>query len=73
MGNTISDMDMEIEQKDNKIEFLEVKIGLPVFKVIEELNKLGLNKTSFKRNVDRNMEGLINSLNNHRSFENKKQ
>ena len=31
-------MDIEIEQKDNKKEFLENKIGLPDSKVIEETN-----------------------------------
>ena len=44
MGNTIEDMDIETEQKDNKIEFLEKKIGLPDSKVIEEMKKLRLNK-----------------------------
>ena len=44
MGETISDMDMEIEQKDNKIQFLEDKIGIPDSKVIEEMNRLDLNK-----------------------------
>ena len=29
MGETISDMDKEIEQKDNKTQFLEDKIGIP--------------------------------------------
>ena len=28
MGDTIDDMDIEIEQKDNKISFLENKIGV---------------------------------------------
>ena len=44
MGETISDIDMEIEQKDNKIQFLEDKIGIPNSKVIEEMNRLDLNK-----------------------------
>ena len=48
MGETISDMDMEIEQKDNKIQFLEDKIGIPDSKVIEEMNRLDLNKLSCK-------------------------
>ena len=29
MGETISDMDKKLEQKDNKKQFLEDKIGLP--------------------------------------------
>ena len=40
MGDTIEDMDFEIEQKDNKIDFLQNKITLPDRKVIEEMNKL---------------------------------
>ena len=46
MGETISDMDMEIEQKDNKIQFLEDKIGIPASKVIEEMDRLDINKIS---------------------------
>ena len=38
MGETISDMDVEREQKDNKIQFLNDKIGIPDSKVIEEMN-----------------------------------
>ena len=34
-------MDLEIEQKDNKTEFLENKIRSPDCKIIEEMNKLG--------------------------------
>ena len=41
MGDTIEDMDIEIEQKDKKIEYLEIKIGLKDSKVIEEKNKYG--------------------------------
>ena len=48
MGNTTEDMNIEIEQKDNKIEFLEDKIGLPGCKVIEEMNRLGLEKNQLK-------------------------
>ena len=35
MGETISNLDLEIQQKDNKIQFLEDKIGTPGSKVIE--------------------------------------
>ena len=72
MGDTIEDMDIEIEQKD-KIEFLENKIGLPDCKVIEEMNRLGLNKISSKRKGDRIMDRLNNSLKNHKHIKNKKQ
>ena len=36
MGDTIEDMDIEMDQNDNKIKFSEKKIGLPDSKVIEE-------------------------------------
>ena len=48
MGDTINDMDVEIEQKDNKILFLEDKIGFTDDKVIEEMNRLDLNKITDK-------------------------
>ena len=46
MGETISDMDIELEQKDNKIQFSENKIGIPDSQVIEEMNRLNINKIS---------------------------
>ena len=70
MSDTIGNMDTEIEQKDNKIDFSENKIGLPDCKVIEEMNKLGINKISSKRKGDRIMDRLNNSLNNHKYNEN---
>ena len=51
MGNTMEDIDIETEQKDNKIEFLENKKGLPDSKFIEEMKNLGLKKTSYKKKV----------------------
>ena len=48
MGDTINDMDTEIEQKDNKISFLENKIGVTDDKIVEEMNRLDLNKISDK-------------------------
>ena len=48
MGDTIINMDVEIEQKDNKISFLENKIGVTDDKVIEEMNRVDLNKISDK-------------------------
>ena len=63
MGETISDMDIELEQKDNKIKVLEDKIGIPDSNVIEEMNRLELNKTSSKENNDRIMIRLKNTLN----------
>ena len=61
----------EMEQKDNKIEFLENKIGLPDSKVFEKMNRLGLNKISSKRKSHRIMNRLNNSLNIH-NYINKK-
>ena len=51
MGDIIEDVDIEIEQKDNKLEVLENKIALPGCKKFEESNRLGLNKTSSKEKV----------------------
>ena len=51
MGETKSDMDMEIEQKSNKKQFLEDKKGIPDSKVIEEMNRLDLNKISCKEKM----------------------
>ena len=49
MGDTINDMDVEIEQKHNKISFLENKIGVTDDKVVQEMNRLDLNKISDKK------------------------
>ena len=35
IGDTIEDMDIEIEQKDNKIEIFELKKGLPDCKLLK--------------------------------------
>ena len=66
MGDTIDVFDIEKEQKENKIEFLEKEKALPDCKVNKKMNKLGLNKISSKRRGDRIMDRLINSLNNHK-------
>ena len=41
MGDTFEDLDIEMEHKDNEIEYLKKELGLPHCKVIEEMNKLG--------------------------------
>ena len=64
MGETLSDMDMEIEQKDNKIHFLEDKEGLPDSKVTEEMNRIDLNKISSKEESDRVRNRLNKKLHN---------
>ena len=65
MGKTISDRDIELEQKDNKIQFSEVKIGIPDSKDAQETNRLDLNKMSSKNKCDRIMNRLNKTLNNH--------
>ena len=62
-------MDMEIEKKHRKIEVSENKIGLLDCKVIEEMNRVGLNKLSSKRKNDRIMDRFNNSPNNREYFE----
>ena len=66
-------MDIEIEQKDFKIEFLDYKMGLPDSKVIEETNRLGLNKMASKRKGDRIMDTFNYTLDNQKQIKNKKQ
>ena len=45
-------MDIELEQKNNKIQFLEDKIGLPDSKIVEEMNRSNLNKLSSEDKCD---------------------
>ena len=70
MGETMSDMDIELEQKDNKIQFLEDKIGIPYSKFIEEMNRLDLNKISSKEKNDRIMNRSNKTLHNHKYIKN---
>ena len=63
-------MDIEIEQKDNKISFLENKIGITDDKVIEEMNRLDLNKVSDKEKNKRVMNRLNKTLNKHNYIKN---
>ena len=64
MGDVIEGMDTEIEHKNIELDFLEFKVGLPDCKVIEEMNKLGLNKISSKTKED-SLNILLNTLNIH--------
>ena len=66
MGETISDVDMEIEQKDKKTHSLEDKIGIPDSNVIEEMNRLDLNKIPCKEKNDKFMNRLNKTLHNHK-------
>ena len=61
MGETISDMDIKLAQQDNKIQFLEDKKGTPDSNILEELNRLDLNKISSKNEYDR----ILNRLKKH--------
>ena len=58
-------MSIELEQKNNKIQFLEDKLGMPDSKIVEEMHKLSLNKISRKDKCDRFMNRLNKTLNNH--------
>ena len=72
MGDNIEDMDKKIQQKDNKMEFLDKKIGLPDSKVIQEMNRTRINKISSKKISVRIMHRLKNSLNNQNYIKNNK-
>ena len=69
MGETISNMDMELKQKDNEIQLLEVKIGIPDSKVVEEMNRLLLKEIASKKN-DWIMNRLNKTFNNHKHIKN---
>ena len=64
MGNTILDTDIDLEQKRNKINFLEDKIGTPDSEIVEEMNWLDLNKISSKNKCD----GIMNKVNKTLSY-----
>ena len=66
MGETIEDMDIDKEQKDNKISFLENKMGITDDKVVEEMKKLDFNKKSNKEKFNRIVYRLNETLNNHK-------
>ena len=70
MGETVSDMDIKLEQKDNKMQFSDDRIGIPDSKVIEEMKRLNLNKISNKEKIDRIMNRLIKTPNNHKYIKN---
>ena len=70
MGDTINDMDIDIEQKDNKKSFLENKMGVTDDKIIEEMNRLDLNKMSEKEKNIRIMNRLNKTLNKHNYIKN---
>ena len=53
-------MDLEIELRDNKTEFLENKVELTDFKVLEVMNKLRITKIPSKRKRARSMDRIKN-------------
>ena len=65
MGETISDMHIELEQKDNKIHILEEKVGIPDSLIVEEMNRSDLNKVSREDKCDRIVNRLNKTLKNH--------
>ena len=66
MADTINETAVEIEQSDDKISFLENKIGIADDRVVDEMNKLDLNKISNKERINRIMNGLNKTLNNQK-------
>ena len=70
MGDTINDMDIEIEQKENKISFLENKIGVTDDKIIEEMKKLDLDKISNREKNNRIMNRITKTLDKHKYIKN---
>ena len=66
-------MEIELEQKNKETESLAKKIGLPDSKVIEELNKLCLNKISSKTTGGRFIDRVKILLNYHNYTKNKKE
>ena len=70
MGDTLNDMDVEIEHKDNKVSFQENKIGVTDNKVIEEMNRLDLNKISDKEKNIRITNRLNKTFNKHNYIKN---
>ena len=73
MGDTINDIDVEIEQKDNKILFPEDKIGFTDDKVKEEMNRLDLNKITDKERNNRIMNRLNKTLKKHNYIKSEKE
>ena len=66
LGDLLSEMDKEIEQKNIKIHFLEDKVGIPDSKVLLEMNGLDINKLSNKEKNDGIMKRLNKALINHK-------
>ena len=70
MGDTINVVDVEIEEKDNKISFLGNKIGVTDDKITEEMNRLDLNKIPNKEKNIRIMNRLNKTLKKHNYIKN---
>ena len=70
MENTIAEMDIELEPKDNKRQTLEKKKLIPGSKTVEEMNRLDSNKRSSKDKCDRIMIRLNKTLIFHKYIKN---
>ena len=70
MGDIINDMDIENEEKDIKISFLEKKIGIRDDKLIEEMNRLDLTKIPDKEKNIRIINRLNKTLDKHKYIKN---
>ena len=64
MRERISDLDIELEQKGRKTQSLEGTIGIPDSKVVEDMNRLDLNKQPSKDKGDEIMKKLKKSKKN---------
>ena len=60
-----------VKKWSTKILKSENKIGLPASKVMEEMNKLRLNKISSKRKCDRIMDRIKELPTNHKQWKKK--
>ena len=65
MGETIADMDEEIEDKDNKISFLQNKIGISDKAIVKEMTKLNIKIADVDRN-QRILKRLKNTDDKHK-------
>ena len=57
-----------IRTKNNKIQFLEDKIGLPDSKIVEEMNRSDLNKLSSEDKCDMIRNRLNETPHNHKEI-----
>ena len=56
-------MDIQLEQKDNKRQFLDDETGMPDSKIVDKMKRLHLNKITSKNESDRVMNRLNETAN----------